>query len=101
MKYMTVSEARREIPALTDSTSSTVLLRNSQPVAVLVPIREYRAMRALISLATDPAAAARVQAAHRRVQEGDLSGFVELDLESGQAPDQEPGNAPAVRQGSL
>jgi PHD/YefM family antitoxin component YafN of YafNO toxin-antitoxin module len=97
MKYMTVSEARREIPALSESTSSTVLLRNSQPVAVLVPIREYRAMRALISLAADPAAAARVQAAHQRVQGGDLDGFEELDLGS----DEEPGRGRALRQGSL
>jgi PHD/YefM family antitoxin component YafN of YafNO toxin-antitoxin module len=79
---MTVSEARSEIPTLSESASSTVLLRNSQPVAVLMPIREYRAMRALLKLVTRPDVAARVRAGHRRVQSGDLEGFVEMEFEN-------------------
>jgi PHD/YefM family antitoxin component YafN of YafNO toxin-antitoxin module len=92
MNYMTVSEARSEIPTLSESATSTVLMRNSQPVAVLMPIREYRAMRAMLKLAARPEAAARVLAAHGRVQRGDLEGFVEMESEHEVAP---------VRQGSI
>lgn len=88
MRYMSVTEARGEIPALSESSDSTVLVRNSQPVAVLVPIREYRAMRAMMKLAVQPKDAERIYAAHQRVQRGDLKDFVELEQEDESAVQQ-------------
>jgi prevent-host-death family protein len=81
MRYKTISEARAEIPALADAAQGTVLTRNGQPVAVLMPIREYRAMRAMMRLAAYPDVAAQVRAAHQRVQAGNLDEFVEADLD--------------------
>ena len=81
MEYVTVSSARGRIPSLANSPGSTVLTHNGEPVAVLVPIREYRATQALLKLAADPERLARVMSAHDRVRRGDLEGFVELESE--------------------
>ena len=54
MEYLTVSEARKKIPTLATASKSTVLTSHGKPVAVLTPIDEYRALQALLKLATKP-----------------------------------------------
>lgn len=82
MEYATVSMARNQIPDLAKSSESTVLTHNGEPVAVLVPMREYRAIQALLKLAAHPDRFARVMSAHERVQRGELDGFAELESDS-------------------
>jgi prevent-host-death family protein len=88
MRFVTVSDARADMPNLTEGPQGTVLTKSGQPVAVLLPIREYRAMRAMLRLAAQPEIAAGVLAAHERVQAGKLDEFVELDADDAAAVQQ-------------
>ena len=82
MEYVTVTTARNRIRNLAKSPGSTMLTHNGEPLAVLSPIREYRAMQALLKLAADPVLFAQVMSAHQQVQRGELDGFQELGSES-------------------
>lgn len=82
MEYVTVSKARNQIPRLAESPTSTVLTHNGEPVALLVPIHEYRSTQALLKLAAHPDRMTQVMSAHQRVQRGELDGFVELESET-------------------
>lgn len=79
MRFIAISDARNMISSFAETPENTVLTRNGQPVAVVMPIQEYRALRALGKLAEDPDAAARVAATHDRVRRGDLE-FKEVGL---------------------
>jgi len=72
MRFIAISNARGIISTIADAPENTVLTRNGQPVAVLMSIQEYRALRALSKLAEAPDAAARVAGTHERVRRGDL-----------------------------
>lgn len=78
MAYMTVTAARSRIPDLARSAETTVLTHNGKPVAMLVPVREYLAIQALLKLAAHPEHMQHVMSAHEKVQRGDLSEFSEL-----------------------
>jgi prevent-host-death family protein len=89
MKYVSVTEARAQLPSLVDAPEDVVLTRQGQPVAVLMNIEEYRATQAMLSLARQPERLTEILDAHRRVQRGALEGFVgfdELDTETDVAP---------------
>jgi PHD/YefM family antitoxin component YafN of YafNO toxin-antitoxin module len=92
MKYMTVSGARKNIAQLAESPEGTVITRSGQPAAVVLPIREYLAMRAMLKLSARPELLERVVTAHERVQRGELEDFVEGQSEH---------DAPAVRKSSI
>ena len=79
MRYITVSDARNALPSLTDSTERTVLTRNGRPIAVLLNIDEFRSIQATLSLVSEPGRLARVMTLHENVQNGDTSGFKELE----------------------
>lgn len=83
MKYMTVSEARKNVLGVAEEPEQTVLTRNGKPVAVLMPIREYRAMRAMMKLYARSELAEQVLRDHLRVQRGDLDGFIEIESARG------------------
>jgi prevent-host-death family protein len=78
MRFLAVSKARSDLPTLVDSVERVVLTKNGDPVAVLLHLDDYRAMRAMQRLAQHPDRLASTFAAHERVQLGDLDGFVEL-----------------------
>jgi prevent-host-death family protein len=79
MRFMAISDARNMFSSFADMPENTVLTRNGQPVAVVMPIQEYRALRALSKLAENPDDAARVATTHERVRRGDLD-FKEVGL---------------------
>lgn len=79
MAYVTISAARNKIPELAKAPEPTVLTQHGEPVAMLLPIREYRAMQALLKLAAHPERLAHVVSTHQRVQRGELDGFVEFE----------------------
>lgn len=78
MRFLAVSKARSDLPALVDSVERVVLTKNGEPVAVLLHLDDYRALRAMQRMAGQPERWATALAAHERVQRGDLSGFPEL-----------------------
>ncbi len=91
MNYASVSQARNRIPELAESAGSTVLTHNGEPIAVLVPMREYRALRAMLNLASQPERWQAVMADHARVQRGDLDDFVdEASRDDAPAVQQQP-----------
>ena len=79
MAYVSVSAAKNNIAALAKAPEPTVLTQHGEPVAMLLPIREYRAMQALLRLAVHPERIAHVMSAHQRVQRGELDGFVDIE----------------------
>jgi len=78
MRFLAISKARSDLPALVDSVERVVLTKNGEPVAVLLHLDDYRALRAMQRLAGQPDRLATALAAHERVQRGDLAGFPEL-----------------------
>ena len=70
MKFIPISEARSSITEVAESADTTVVTRNGQPLAVVMPVAEYRALRALAKLAANPDAAASVAEVHQRVSLG-------------------------------
>jgi prevent-host-death family protein len=82
MRFVTVSKARGELPLLVESIDRVVLTKNGEPMAVLLHLDDYRAMRAMQRLATQPDRLAAALSAHERVQRGDLDGLPELQSES-------------------
>ncbi len=79
MKYVSVTEARSQLPSLVEAPEEVVLTRQGQPVAVLLSIEEYRSTQALLNLAQQPERWMDILAAHRRVQDSGLDEFVEFD----------------------
>lgn len=83
MRFVAISDARNMIASFAETPENTVLTRNGQPVAVVMPIQEYRSLRALSKLAERPEAAMQVAATHERVRRGDLNfkdvGAVEIE----------------------
>ena len=80
MKFLPISEARGIIGDVADAAESTVLTRNGQPLAVVMPVAEYRALRALARLASDPDAAARVAEVHERASYGKVDGYADVSV---------------------
>jgi prevent-host-death family protein len=95
MRYVNVSRARAELPTLVDSSDRTVITRNGRPVAVLLSVADFRALRATADLAKEPARAAEILRLHEQVQRGDFSGFRRMDLDETEAPS--AGKAHALR----
>jgi uncharacterized protein YjbJ (UPF0337 family)/PHD/YefM family antitoxin component YafN of YafNO toxin-antitoxin module len=78
MKYLTVTKARASFLRLVDNLAErTAIMRNGQPVAVLLDFDDYRGLCAAQALARDPERLAEIQAVARRVRAGDLTGFEE------------------------
>lgn len=89
MKYLNLSAARSSLPSLVDDAERVVIMRGSQPVAVLVNIDDYRAMQIMQTLAAEPSTLQKIMHTHERVRSGDLEGLEEFPV---------PGR-PADRQG--
>lgn len=81
MRHINVSKARAELPNLVDSSERTVITRNGRPVAVLLSVADFRALRAAADLAREPERAAEILRLHQQVQRGDFSDFRKLDLQ--------------------
>jgi PHD/YefM family antitoxin component YafN of YafNO toxin-antitoxin module len=80
MKTMKLSKAREQMTALADPIEKTILTKNGEPVSVVMGIQAYRAMDAMLKLATnDPLRFAQTLRAHKQVQAGDLSHTRSLD----------------------
>lgn len=80
MKTMKLSKAREQMTALADPIEKTILTKNGEPVSVVVGIQAYRAMDAMLNLATnDPLRFAQTLRAHSQIQAGNLSQTRSLD----------------------
>jgi len=76
MKYLTVTNARASFLRLVDDLAERIaIMRNGQPVAVLLDFDDYRALCAAQAFTRDPERLAEIQAVAHRVRAGDLSGF--------------------------
>lgn len=80
--FRSISNARQELPRLVESPEATVIVRNNDPVAVLLPVDEYRALVAARELAREPGELAAVEAAYARAERGDLTHAARLELEA-------------------
>lgn len=81
MSFVSVTKARKSLSELVAQVrhEPSVLIKDSEPVAVLVSVDEYRALVVARRLASDPERLLELHAAHR-VAERDESSFVDLGL---------------------
>lgn len=79
MRYVKISDARKELPQLVESAQDSIITRNGEPVCVLVGFEHYRALRAAAALAKDPERLKQLLEAHERIQGGDREGLVSLE----------------------
>ncbi len=90
-QFISLSDARKSLKEIVDSKQTTVLTRNGQPTAVVLPAHEYRAFRALVNATRDPKMFTAAMASHRKLKKGelDVSKLPELDTtltDDGSAP---------------
>src|SRR5262245_40434300 len=79
MKYLNVTQARASLLRLVDQLDErTTIMRNGQPVAVLLDFDDYRALITAQALARDPERLVEIQKVARRVRAGDLKDFKEM-----------------------
>lgn len=80
MKFLNITTARNELLPLVDAGlgERITITRGGQPVAVLLDIDDYRALRATEALAADPAKLAELRAIVTRVREGGMEEFPEV-----------------------
>jgi len=80
MRYVNITNARKQLPKLVKSVEASVIMRHGKPVGVLIAYDEYRGLRALRVLARDPSRLQEIMELHEKVMRGDLEDFVEVDL---------------------
>jgi len=80
MRFMNISKARQNLAELVGQAGRTTITKNGEPVSVLLPAEDYRALVVTQTLAKDPAALARMVEAHRKVSAGDLSQTESLEV---------------------
>jgi PHD/YefM family antitoxin component YafN of YafNO toxin-antitoxin module len=86
MKYINVSTARASLLRLVDDIDErTAIMRNGQPVAVLLDFDDYQGLCAAEALARDPQRLAAIRAVAQRVSEGNLDGFEQVPDSPGSA----------------
>lgn len=80
MRFMNISNARKSLADLISAPDRTVLTREGEPAAVMVPIEDYSSLVAAHALLHDPRTFADALEDHQKVQAGDLSGTLRLEL---------------------
>lgn len=82
MRYVSITEARKDLPGLVDSEQMTVVTRQGKPVSVLMSFDAFLSIRADLELARDPERLAAVLADHERAMAGDMGDFELFDPEA-------------------
>ncbi len=80
MRFMNISKARQNLAELVGQAERTTITKNGEPVSVLLPADDYRALVVVQTLAKDPANLAHMITAHRKASAGDLSETESLDV---------------------
>ena len=93
MKFVPISEARRELPTLVDSPDTHTISRQGRPVAVLMSYDAYEAMRADLELLRDPEALVQIERDYRRFMSDDGEPLPEYDPETGRFRREREGDA--------
>lgn len=78
MKFVTMSDARKSLPALISGPGRAVITRNGLPAAVLVGFEEFRAMRADLLLLRDQEQLAAVDETLNALRSGGAERYPEL-----------------------
>lgn len=76
---MPATKARNHLAQIMDSAQHepVVLIRDSEPVAVVVGVDQYRAMREALNLVQYPEVLAEIAAAREEVRRGDVEPVIE------------------------
>lgn len=70
MKYVSVSDARRNLANLVDQVERTIVVRNNKPVAAILHMDDFEALVSAQARARDPEQLLRLVEARREVEEG-------------------------------
>jgi prevent-host-death family protein len=70
MKYVSVSDARRNLASLVDQVERTIVVRNNKPVAAILHMDDFEALLSAQARARDPERVLRLLEARREVEEG-------------------------------
>ena len=91
MELMGITDAKDKLSFLVERLERTTIIKNNAPVAVLVPIADYRVLERAELLLQDPLEFRRILERHQGVLEGRHEGFVELDELRARHEAEEPG----------
>lgn len=78
MKYVSISDARKQLADLVDSVERTIVVRNNHPVAAILHMDDFEALIAAQAREHDPQRLALLVEAHREVQAGRRQGVVDF-----------------------
>lgn len=78
MEYIGITDARNRLSSLVDGAQRTVIVRNNQPRAILLPIDDYRSLVLAQARLSDPEHVAKLLERHRAVMAGELEGTVDF-----------------------
>lgn len=70
MKYVSVSDARRNLASLVDQVERTIVVRNNKPVAAILHMDDFEALLTAQARARDPERLLRIAEARRDAEEG-------------------------------
>ena len=80
METIGLTQAKTKLGNLVETSVRTTIIRNNEPVAVVLPIKDYRALEIFESLMDKPEELARILSDHRAALAGDFDEeLVELD----------------------
>ncbi len=78
MKYLNITDARGKLRALVERIEETALVRNGEPVGVVMNMERYESLRALSALAASGKLAAAYES-HRKALADDTDDYKSLD----------------------
>jgi prevent-host-death family protein len=78
MKYVSISDARKQLADLVGSVERTIVVRNNHPVAAILNMDDFEALVAAQLRERDPQRLSRLIEAHREVQSGRRAGLVDF-----------------------
>lgn len=84
MEFVSITEARKQLPSLVDAEGVRTISRHGRPVAVLMSYDAYEAMRADLELLRDPEGLLQIERDHERFTAGGPGGLPEYDPETGE-----------------
>ena len=78
MKYLNITDARGKLRSLVEAIEETALVRNGEPVGVVMNMDRYESLRALSALA-DSGKLASAYESHRKALADDTDDYKSLD----------------------
>lgn len=72
MRFTSISKARETLRLMDESREEVMVMRDNEPVAVMMPVDHYQALRAMVAFASDAQGEAQMEYLHAQTIAGDV-----------------------------